>query len=65
MATMLEHPKTESYDREDPAERILAALVRDAHNAELLTRVDASLSRQLDAFFETQALPRVRSRRFR
>jgi hypothetical protein len=64
MATMLESPTTESYDHEDPAERIFAALVRDAYQAELLTRVDASLGRQLEAFFQTQALPRVRSRRF-
>ena len=65
MATILEPAKTESYDREDPAERIFAALVRDAYEAELLTRVDASLGRQLEAFFDTQALPRVRARRFR
>ena len=64
MATMLESPTTDSYDRDDPAERIFAALVRDAHSAELLTRINTSLSRQLEAFFETQALPRVRSRRF-
>jgi hypothetical protein len=64
MATMLEHPRTESYDRDDPAERIFAVLVRDAYSTELLTRLDASLNRQLEAFFETQTVPRVRSRRF-
>ena len=65
MATILESPKCEGYDSEDPAERIFAELVRDAYEAELLTRLDASLGRQLEAFFDTQALPRVRARRFR
>ena len=64
MATMLETLATEGYNREDPAERIFAALVREAYEAELLTRVNASLGRQLAAFVETQALPRVRTRRF-
>jgi len=52
MATqMLAPPKPQSYDRDDPGERIFAALVRDAHDTELLGRVDTALYLQLEAFF--------------
>ena len=51
MATeMLAPPAPQGYDRDDPAERVFAVLVRDAYEAELLARVDSSLHRQLEAF---------------
>jgi hypothetical protein len=48
---MLAPPMPQSYDRDDPDERRFAALVRDAHDTELLGRVDRALNLQLDAFF--------------
>jgi hypothetical protein len=54
----LSPPAPPLYDRDDPADRVLAALVCDAHDAELLGRIDASLHEQLVAVFEaTGGLP--------
>ena len=50
-AEMLAPPTPQSYDRDDPADRTFAALVRDAYDTELLGRVDTALYLQLDAFF--------------
>ena len=52
MATeMLARPAPQGYDHDDRAERVFAALVRDAYDTELLGRVDTALYLQLEAFF--------------
>jgi hypothetical protein len=47
----------QSYDRDDPVERVYARFVRDSFEAELLGRVDAALDRQLAVFLSIQAVP--------
>jgi hypothetical protein len=46
-----------SLIRNDPDNRELAALVRDAHDAELRARVDDAVDRQLAVFFAIQSVP--------
>jgi hypothetical protein len=53
---------TERYDRSDPAERVVAAFVRDAFETDLRARVDSALDRQLAVFLAIQSVP---SRTFR
>jgi hypothetical protein len=53
-ATLAEAPP---FDRDDPAEQALAALVRDAYDADLRDRVSDGVDRQLAVFFAIQAVP--------
>jgi hypothetical protein len=47
----------ERYDRNDPAERLVAAFVRDAFEADLRARVDDAVDQQLAVFFAIQSVP--------
>jgi hypothetical protein len=47
----------EHYDRSDPAERAVAAFVRDAFEADLRARVDEAVDRQVAVFLAIQAVP--------
>ena len=50
-------PAAGRHDLDDRAERVVAAFVRDAFEADLRARIDDSLDRQLAVFFAIQSVP--------